>query len=273
MSFIAMEQADLNRATPKTKSATPKKARIDQLLVERGLASSREKAQALILAGSVVVNGQKVQKPGHSIPGDAQIEVLERMPYVSRGGYKLAGALDHFQIDVTGKVCLDVGASTGGFTDCLLQRGAAHVVAIDVGHGQIDWKLRNDSRVDVREGVNARFMKPEDFPQAFDLVVCDASFISVTLLIPAMAPLLKPSGEMIILVKPQFEVERGQVGKGGIVRDPELHQAACNRVRNAVERLGYTAQITDSPILGTEGNKEFLLYARRELKQPSTEQA
>jgi 23S rRNA (cytidine1920-2'-O)/16S rRNA (cytidine1409-2'-O)-methyltransferase len=260
MSPIAMEPEE----TSAKKSGAAKKTRIDQLLLERGLAGSREKAQALILAGSVLVNGQKVQKPGHSIPSDSQIEVIERMPYVSRGGYKLAGALDHFAIDVNGKLCLDVGASTGGFTDCLLQRGAARVFAIDVGHGQIDWKLRNDPHVDVREGVNARFMKPQDFLEPFDLAVCDASFISVTLLIPAIAPLLKPSGEMIILVKPQFEVERGQVGKGGIVRDPELHKAACDRVRAAVESLGYTAQITESPILGMEGNKEFLLYARRE---------
>lgn len=241
----------------------PAKIRIDQLLVERGLTDSREKAQALILAGNVLVNKQKVQKPGHSVLRDAHVEVFGGMPYVSRGGYKLAGALDHFRIDVTQKVCLDVGASTGGFTDCLLQRGAARIVALDVGHGQIDWKLRNDERVEVREGVNARFMKPEDFPQRFDLAVCDASFISTTLLVPAMIPLLKPAGEMIILVKPQFEVERGQVGKGGIVREPELHQAACNRVFKVVEGLGYTAQITESPIQGTEGNREFLLYARR----------
>jgi len=239
------------------------KSRIDQLLVERGLAESREKAQALILAGHVMADGQKVQKPGHSVPLSARLDVLERMPYVSRGGYKLAGALDHFQVHVDGFVCLDVGASTGGFTDCLLQRGAARVCAIDVGHGQLDWKLRNDSRVDVREGVNARFLKAEDFPALFDLAVCDASFISVTMLLPAIVPLLKPSGEMIILVKPQFEVERGQVGKGGIIREPKLHDAACQRVRAAVEALGYTARIMDSPILGAEGNREFLLHATR----------
>ena len=241
----------------------PAKSRIDQLLVERGLADSREKAQALILAGQVLANGQKIQKPGHSVAADAAIEVLQRMPYVSRGGYKLAHALDHFQADVTGLACLDVGASTGGFTDCLLQRGAARVCAIDAGHGQLDWKLRNDPRVEVREGVNARFLKPADFPRPFDLAVCDASFISTTLLLPAIAPLLTPGGAMIILVKPQFEVERGQVGKGGIVRDPELHQAACDRIRTAVEALGYTARITESPILGAEGNREFLLYATR----------
>ncbi len=239
------------------------KIRLDQLLVERGLAASREKAQALVLAGQVTVGGQKMYKPGLSVASDAPIDVLERMPFVSRGGYKLAGALDAFHVDVSGRVCLDVGASTGGFTDCLLQRGAAKVWAIDVGHGQIDWKIRNDPRVVVREGVNARFLTPEEYPERFDLAVCDASFISATLLIPAIVPLLKPTGEMIVLVKPQFEVERGQVGKGGIVKEPELHQAACDRVRGAIERLGFQTQIVESPIQGAEGNREFLLYARR----------
>ncbi len=238
------------------------KIRIDQLLVERGLAESREKAQALILAGHVRVNNQKAAKPGHSIPRDATIEVAERMPYVSRGGYKLAGALDHWNIDVTGRTCLDVGASTGGFTDCLLQRGAGRVWAIDVGHNQLVWKLRNHPLVAAREGVNARFLRPEDFPAPFDLAVCDASFISLTLLIPAIVPLLAARGAMILLVKPQFEVERRQVGKGGIVRDPALHQAACVRVRASVETLGFQTDIIESPILGAEGNREFLLYAK-----------
>jgi len=184
------------------------------------------------------------------------------MPYVSRGGFKLAGALDHFHIDPTGLECLDIGASTGGFTDCLLQRGAAHVWAIDVGHGQLDWKLRNDPRVVVREGVNARYLRPADFPQRFDLAVCDASFISATMLIPAIVPLLTPTGAMIVLVKPQFEAGKGQVGKGGIVRDPAVHRAACDRVRASVEALGFSADVIDSPIEGAEGNREFLLYAR-----------
>jgi 23S rRNA (cytidine1920-2'-O)/16S rRNA (cytidine1409-2'-O)-methyltransferase len=240
----------------------PVKLRLDQLLVSRGLAPTREKAQALILAGSVLVQGQKSEKPGHSVPEDSKIDITARMPYVSRGGLKLAHALDHFNIAVEGLNCLDVGASTGGFTDCLLQRGAARVCAIDVGHGQIDWSLRNDSRVDVREGVNARFLKPEDFPARFDLAVCDASFISTTLLLPAIRPLLAEHGEMVILVKPQFEVERHEVGKGGIVRDAALHQVACDRVRLCVEQLGFAAQIVESPILGAEGNREFLLYAR-----------
>jgi 23S rRNA (cytidine1920-2'-O)/16S rRNA (cytidine1409-2'-O)-methyltransferase len=240
----------------------PAKARLDQLLVSRGLAPTREKAQALILAGSVLVEGQKSEKPGHSLPEDCRIEVTARMPYVSRGGLKLAHALDRFGIRVEGLNCLDVGASTGGFTDCLLQRGAAKVCALDVGHGQMDWRLRTDPRVEVREGVNARYLKPEDFPAPFDLAVCDASFISTTLLLPAMRPLLAEHGEMVILVKPQFEVERDQVGKGGIIRDPNLHQAACDRVRTSVEQLGFTAQMIESPILGAEGNREFLLYAR-----------
>src|SRR5271169_1143712 len=214
------------------------KQRLDQLVVERGLTDSREKAQALILAGQVIVNGQKSAKPGHSIADDARIEVLERMSYVSRGGYKLAAALDHFSLDVAGWTCLDVGASTGGFTDCLLQRGAAKVWAIDVGHGQFDWKLRNDPRVVVKEGVNARYLEPADYPVKFDLAVCDASFISTTMLIPAIVPLLAVPRRLIVLVKPQFEVGRADIGKGGIVRDPVLHQQACARVRNAVQAQG-----------------------------------
>jgi 23S rRNA (cytidine1920-2'-O)/16S rRNA (cytidine1409-2'-O)-methyltransferase len=236
------------------------KQRLDQLVVERGLAESREKAQALIIAGQVIVNGQKSSKPGHTIADDARIEVLERMPYVSRGGFKLAAALDHFSLDVKGWTCLDVGASTGGFTDCLLQRGAARVWAIDVGHGQFDWRLRNDPRVMVREGVNARYLDPADYPVKFDLAVCDASFISTTLLIPAIAPLLTSPRRMIVLVKPQFEVGRADIGKGGIVRSPELHEFACARVGKAVEALGLDSAIIPSPILGAEGNREFLLY-------------
>ena len=238
------------------------KVRVDQLLVERGLADSREKAQALILAGDVMFDGQKADKPGRSVAEDCQVELLARLPYVSRGGVKLAAALDHFAVDVTGRVCLDVGSSTGGFTDCLLQRGAARVWAIDVGRGQLDWKLRNDPRVEVREGVNARFLTPQDIPERFDLAVCDASFISTTILLPAIVPLLRENGEMIILVKPQFESARGEVGKGGIVRDPVLHQAACDRVRVCVEKLGFQTAIIESPLLGAEGNREFLLYAQ-----------
>jgi len=239
------------------------KSRIDQLLVERGLVDSRVKAQALILAGEVLIDGQKADKPGRSVASDCKLELLAKIPYVSRGGYKLAGALDHFNIDVTGWTCIDVGSSTGGFTDCLLQRGAKRLCCIDVGKGQLDWKLRKDPRVEVREGVNARFLDPKDFPERFELAVCDASFISVTLLIPAFSPLLREGGTMVILVKPQFEVGKGEVGKGGIVRDPAQHQAACDRVRACVERLGFHAEIIPSPILGAEGNQEFLLYAQR----------
>ena len=238
------------------------KMRLDQLLVDRGLADSRQKALGMILAGSVMVDGQKDVKPGHAVALESHIDVAGRVPYVSRGGVKLAAALEHFEIHVDGLACLDVGASTGGFTDCLLQRGASRVCAVDVGRGQLDWNLRNHPRVEVREGVNARYLSPGDFRDAFDLAVLDASFISSTLLIPAIAPLLAQRGEMVILVKPQFEVTRRQVGKGGIVRDPELHRAACDRVRQCVEALGFSSRVIESPILGAEGNREFLLHAR-----------
>lgn len=238
------------------------KQRIDQLLVERGLAESREKARALILAGSVLVNGKREDKAGHTVAADSQVEVLEALAYVSRGGLKLAAALDSFQIDPSGKICIDVGSSTGGFTDCLLQRGAARVYAIDAGTGQLDWKLRNDPRVIVREKTNARYLQPGDLPERADLAVCDVSFISVTAILPALVPLLTPEAGMVILVKPQFELERGQVGKGGIVRDPALHQLACNRVASAAAALGYRVSLIPSPITGAEGNREFLLYAR-----------
>ena len=243
--------------------ANATKMRVDQLVVERGLADTREKARALILAGEVLIDGQKSDKPGRSVPSDSQVSVTARLPYVSRGGVKLAGALDHFNIDVAGRVCLDVGSSTGGFTDCLLQRGAARVWSIDVGHGQLDWKLRNDPRVVVREGVNARYLAAEEISESFDLAVCDASFISATLLIPAIVPLLAKHGQMIVLVKPQFEVGKGEVGKGGIVRDPSQHRASCDRVQACIEALGFRTDIVESPIRGAEGNREFLLYATR----------
>ena len=239
------------------------KTRLDRLMVERGLAESREKAQALIMAGEVRVDHQRAAKPGQTVDRECALEVLARPPYVSRGGLKLAAALRHFAIDVTGAVCLDIGCSTGGFTDCLLQSGAARVHAVDVGHGQIDWKLRTDARVVLHEGVNARELSFERIGELVDLIVCDVSFISVTLILPAAAALLRPAGQMVILVKPQFEVGKGQVGKGGIVRDPLLHQAACDRVAAAVRELGFSTEIMESPILGTEGNREFLLQARR----------
>jgi 23S rRNA (cytidine1920-2'-O)/16S rRNA (cytidine1409-2'-O)-methyltransferase len=240
----------------------PGRPRLDQLLVDRGLAESRAKALALVLAGQVLVDGQKAGKPGHAVSADARVEVLAQPRYVGRGGLKLEAALERFAIDVRERICLDVGSSTGGFTDCLLQHGARHVYAVDVGAGQLDWRLRGDARVTVREGVNARYLRPEDIGAAVDLAVFDVSFISVTLVLPAVAPLLKETGEMVILVKPQFEVGRGEVGKGGIVRDAGLHAQACDRVRAAVERLGFKAGLIESPILGAEGNREFLLDAR-----------
>ncbi|MEO8593167.1 MAG: TlyA family RNA methyltransferase [Candidatus Solibacter sp.] len=237
------------------------KLRLDRLMVERGLVESREKAQALIMAGEVKVNGQKAAKPGHSVETDCAIELLSRPPYVSRGGYKLAGALKHFAIDVTGLVCLDIGSSTGGFTDVLLQAGAARVHAVDCGAGQLDWKLRNDPRVVIHEGINARLLAFDDIGELGDFLCCDVSFISVTLILPAIVPLVRPGGQMVILIKPQFEVGKGQVGKGGIVREPELHRAACEKVERAVREMGFETGLTDSPIAGAEGNKEFLLHA------------
>jgi 23S rRNA (cytidine1920-2'-O)/16S rRNA (cytidine1409-2'-O)-methyltransferase len=240
----------------------PARTRLDRLLVERGLAESREKAQALIMAGEVLLNGQKAAKPGQTIDTGATLEVLARPPYVSRGGFKLAAALREFAIDVAGRTCLDIGSSTGGFTDVLLQAGAARVHAVDVGAGQIDWKLRTDARVALHEGVNARELTFDQIGETAALISCDVSFISVTLILPALLPLLRGDGQMVILIKPQFEVGKGQVGKGGIVRDPALHQAACERVERAVRELGFQTRIIDSPILGAEGNKEFLLHAR-----------
>ena len=238
------------------------KQRLDRLLVETGRIESREKAQALIMAGEVLVNGVKAQKPGMMVAGDAAIEIAARPPYVSRGGIKLAAAIAHFGVRVEGRVCLDVGSSTGGFTDCLLQHGALRVHTVDVGAGQLAWQIRSDPRVTVHERLNARYLRPEDVGEPVGLAVCDVSFISATLIVPAMAPLLRPEGEMVILIKPQFEVGRGEVGKGGIVRDPALHRAACDRVQAAVEQAGFITSIMESPIPGAEGNREFLLYAR-----------
>lgn len=237
------------------------KQRLDRLLVERGLAESREKAQALIMAGEVLVNGQKAMKPGHSVDVASQIEITGKAPYVSRGGLKLAAAFEGFGINASGLVCLDAGSSTGGFTDCMLQHGAARVHAVDVGAGQLDWKLRTDPRVVLHESINARHLRFEDIGEPVELATLDVSFISVTLILPAVVPILRPEGAMVILVKPQFEVGKGQVGKGGIVRSPELHREACARVETAVKNQGFATRIMESPILGAEGNKEFLLYA------------
>ncbi len=237
--------------------------RLDQLLVERGLVESRAKAQALVLAGQVLVDGQKAVKAGHAIAADARVEVLASQRYVGRGGFKLEAALAHFSIDLRERVCADIGSSTGGFTDCMLQHGAARVYAVDVGSGQLDWKLRQDPRVAVREGINARYLQFEDIGETVSFATFDVSFISVTLVLPAAVKLVEQPGEMVILVKPQFEAGRGQVGKGGIVRDPALHAQACERVTKLVEEMGFTSSLMESPILGAEGNKEFLLYARR----------
>jgi 23S rRNA (cytidine1920-2'-O)/16S rRNA (cytidine1409-2'-O)-methyltransferase len=236
--------------------------RLDVLVVERGLVDSREKARALILAGQVLVDGQRADKAGANIDSAAQIELLAQPRYVGRGGLKLEAALDHFLIRPAGKICLDIGSSTGGFTDCLLRRGAARVYAIDVGTGQLDWKLRNDPRVIVQEQVNARYLTRDQVPEPIALAVCDVSFISITMILPALAGLLAHDAEMVILVKPQFELERDQVGKGGIIRDPALHQQARQRVERAVAQLGFHTEVIPSPILGAEGNREFLLYAR-----------
>ena len=240
-----------------------RRERIDKLLVEKGLAESRTKAQAMVMAGVVLVGEQRVDKPSDQFPTDVQIRIKgsddPTSRYVGRGGLKLEGALREFQMDVTGLVCLDVGASTGGFTDCLLQHGAGRVVALDVGHNQIDWRLRQDPRVEVREGVNARFLKAEDFATKFDLVVVDVSFISLTKVLPALVPLLNQSGRLISLIKPQFEVGRGEVGSGGIVKDPQKHTRVIEEVTKAAVALGLTSVgVIDSPIRGVEGNLEFL---------------
>jgi 23S rRNA (cytidine1920-2'-O)/16S rRNA (cytidine1409-2'-O)-methyltransferase len=237
------------------------KSRLDRALVDRGLVESREKAQALIMAGEVRVNGQKASKPGQPVDVEAALEVMARPPYVGRGGFKLAAALRHFSIDVAGATCLDIGSSTGGFTDALLQAGAARVHAVDVGAGQLVWQLRTDPRVVLHEGINARQLTFAEIGEPVALISCDVSFISVTLILPAAVALLQPGGQMVILIKPQFEVGKGQVGKGGIVRDPELHRAACERVVKTVTELGFETNIMESPILGAEGNKEFLLHA------------
>jgi 23S rRNA (cytidine1920-2'-O)/16S rRNA (cytidine1409-2'-O)-methyltransferase len=244
------------------------KMRLDKMLLARGLVSTREKAQALILAGKILVNEQKIDKPGVSVTEDVTIRILgSDLRYVSRGGLKLEAALTHWKIDLRDRFCLDVGASTGGFTDCMLHHGAAKVLAIDTGYGQIAQKLRSDARVTLMERTNARHIQPGDLPHGVTFLGMDVSFISATLVLPAVIPAAFPfSGmmaEAVVLVKPQFEAGRENIGKGGIVRDPAAHQLAIDRVRNCVDTLGgEEIEITDSPILGAEGNREFLLYAR-----------
>lgn len=242
-----------------------RRERIDKLLVERGLADSRTKAQAMVMAGVVLVDEQRVEKPSHQFDPNSSIRIKgsddPTARYVGRGGLKLEAALREFQIDATGFNCLDVGASTGGFTDCLLQHGARAVVAIDVGHNQIDWRLRNDPRVEVREGVNARYLQREDFAQQFDLAVMDVSFISATKVLPAIVSLIVPGGSIITLIKPQFEVGRGEVGGGGIVRDPVKRQRVIEEVNAAARDIGLQVmKVIESPIQGADGNVEYLAF-------------
>ena len=240
------------------------KSRLDVLLVERGLAPSRERARAVILAGHVRVDGQVVSKAGAQVALSAQVELTTPdHPYVGRGGLKLAHALDAFGIRVEGRRGLDIGASTGGFTDVLLQRGARDVIALDVGHNQLDWKLRSDPRVLVREGVNARILTKDDVPHAVDVVTIDVAFISLSLILPQVPQVLAPGADVVALVKPQFEAGRQEVGKGGIVSDPAVHEAVLARVTSEAERIGFErCGMTPSPITGATGNREFLMHLR-----------
>ncbi len=241
------------------------KTRLDKLLVERGLAPSRERAQALILAGKVLVNEQKIEKAGASVDSSSAsvLRLLgEDLRYVSRGGLKLEKALEHWRIDLQGKACLDIGASTGGFSDCMLQHGAARVIAVDTGYGQMDFGLRNDPRIRLLEKTNARYLKPSDIGEKIDFIAMDVSFISATLVLPAVLRAVSGCGQIVVLVKPQFEAGRKLVGKGGIVRDEAAQRAAVARVEAALLGLGCAcSEWIESPILGGEGNREFLLHA------------
>lgn len=236
--------------------------------MERGLTASRERAQALVIAGKVLVNGQKIEKSGATVEADCEIRLLgEDLKYVSRGGLKLEKALDHWQIDVSGKICMDVGASTGGFSDCVLQRGAARVIAVDTGQGQIAYSLRQNPQARLLEKTNARYLTREQVDEAVDFIAMDVSFISATLVLPAVIAAAfagdRRGRELVVLIKPQFEVGREQVGKGGIVKDPAAWEQAIQKVRETVASLGAVEiDVIDSPILGAEGNKEFLLRAR-----------
>lgn len=241
------------------------KERIDQRLVRDGLVESRAQAQALILAGHVLVDDLVVDKPGKLVAPGARVEIKARLhPYVSRGGLKLEAALRRFGLDVRGLTCLDVGAGTGGFTDCLLQHGAATVYAVDVGRYQLDWRLRRDPRVVVREGLNARYLKPEDFPVRFDLITIDVSFISLKKILPAVIPLLAPAGAIVALIKPQFEAGRREISPGGIVRNPATHDRVVGEIRACAEDDLHLICLgtMESPILGGDGNKEFFIYLR-----------
>lgn len=242
------------------------KKRVDVLLVEQGLAESRARAQALIMAGKVYAQTRRIDKPGQTLPDDTEIEVKGRdHPWVSRGGLKLAHAIEAFNLDFTDKVVLDIGASTGGFTDVALHHGAAKVYAVDVGHGQLAWTLRQDDRVVVLEKTNARYLTTDQVPEPVDAIVCDASFIGLETVLPAPMALAAPGAILVALIKPQFEVGKGEVGKGGVVRDPALHDAVCDRIRSWLDGLDdwSVVGLTESPITGPEGNKEFLIVARK----------
>lgn len=240
------------------------KERIDKLLVERGLAESRTQAQAFIIAGQVLVNEQRVDKPGQTFPPSCEIRIKGEMPrYVGRGGFKLEAALRQFHIDPTNRICLDVGASTGGFTDCLLQHGAARVWAVDVGHNQLAWKIRQDPRVTVIEGLNARHLAEQEFGVPFDFVCIDVSFISLKLILPGVRAVLRQAGDCVALIKPQFEVGKGEVGRGGIISDPTKHQRVVSEIRSAASEIGLQPlAVIESPILGAEGNREFLIHLK-----------
>jgi 23S rRNA (cytidine1920-2'-O)/16S rRNA (cytidine1409-2'-O)-methyltransferase len=243
-----------------------KKARIDQVLVERDFYQSREQARRAIMAGEVQVNEQIVDKASLLVAPDVPIVTAPPPRFVGRGGLKLEGALNHFHLDVRDKTAADIGASTGGFTDCLLQRGARRIYAIDVGHGQLAWKIRNDPRVVVLEKVNARTLAPSLIPEAVDVCVIDASFISLTLILPNAFALLRPNGVVLALIKPQFELERSAVGRGGIIRDPALHDEAQRKVVSFIEKLGHDIiGVMPSVITGTDGNQEFFVCARKRL--------
>ncbi len=245
----------------------PKKERLDKLLVKRGLAPTRSKAQALVMAGEVRVNGQMAHKAGMQTSVSAQLELIKKMPFVSRGGYKLEAALDAFPIDAAGKVCADVGACTGGFTDLLLQRGAARVYAIDVGYGQLAWKLRQDKRVIVMERVNARYL--EALPEKVDLAIVDVSFISLRLILPAVQGWLTSCGEIVALIKPQFEAGKEQVGKGGVITEAAIHRQVLDNILNWCAANGLTpAAVIRSPITGAAGNIEFLAWLRPHAPHP-----
>jgi 23S rRNA (cytidine1920-2'-O)/16S rRNA (cytidine1409-2'-O)-methyltransferase len=241
-----------------------KKLRLDQLLVAKGLFASREQAQRAVMAGEIKIGTRTAAKPSQLLKADAEIALKPTRKYVGRGGLKLENALDRFRIDVHGKVALDIGASTGGFTDCLLQRGAAKVYAVDVGHGQLDWKLRNNPRVIVLEKLNARFLSGEHIPELVDVCVIDVSFISLTLILPNAFDLMTSAGVILALIKPQFELQRPDVGRGGIVRDPDLHRKAQDKIVAFVTHLGYVVSgIVPSAIKGADGNQEFFACMRK----------